>query len=1019
MSKDSFDKYKLLKPLALRSMIAAALGVAAPAMLITPAHAQEAASDLEEIVVTGSRIVRRDYDAASPIVTVGQEAFQQNSSVSVENVLNQLPQFVPSQTQFSSTDVQPSAFNTPGIATLNLRGLGANRNLVLIDGRRPQPANAQLVVDVNSIPSAAIESVEVISGGASSVYGADALAGVTNFKLKRNFEGASFDVQTSVTEQGDGEETTLSGLIGGNFDGGRGNVMIGLSASKRNSVRQADRDFYVNGWQDPNTTAGSQVPFSRFDPGRANRPTQGALDTIFGAGVATPADPIYVNYDGSVFINTASAGAVGYTGPLNDELKILGDGTLNPGGLAVNSVDQLITTPLERYTFFANANYEINDNMSVYLQGNYSSLEVSTVLNYAPATSAWNSSVPNDGRTIPTDLQTLLDSRENAAADWTLERVVDFAGPRRTQNNSDVFQLLGGIEGSFGDTTWTYDAYVSHGKTSLLTEMTGFPGVQNLRRVVAADDFGKNLNESVGPPLFYELKCETGLPIVSDFTPSQDCIDAISTNMKHLTEITQDIAEVNIQGELFELPAGVLQAAFGATYRENDYRWRPDAQLVRPSTNFPAGLFPTSSTQGKTDVSELYGEFLIPVLSDLPGIQSLDLEVGLRYSDYNTAGEIWTYKGLADWSINDTVRIRGGYQMANRAPNVAELYTGVTTSVVGFTGADPCMSNTSNTWGNHPDNPERDQAIAQCSAIINNSGANNDSQWHTDPNFPDNIVGPFPFPFALELANITGNENLKNEEAETYTLGAVFNSPFSGVFENATLSIDWYQIEISNAIAPTDAFSVYAKCLNEDGSNPNYEFNDYCKLIVRESGSGYRAAVNTPYFNLGGIETAGVDVQLNWSLDMAGGMLNINAALNYLDYYRDQQTVADDFIDATGTFANGGQFDYRTLTTVSYMRDSWSVGLRHRFLPSINSADYKNDNDTTVQGADSYNLFSAFGSYNINDSFSVRGGIDNLFDTDPEVVGRNPGTTNANGVTQAAYYDPLGRRYYIALSMNF
>ena len=177
-----------------------------------PVLAQD--DELEEITVTGSRIVRRDYEASSPIVTINADSFNQVSNVGVESALNQLPQFVPSQTQFSSGDIQSLAYNTPGIASLNLRGLGANRNLVLIDGRRAQPANALLVVDINTIPSAAVENIEIISGGASATYGADALAGVTNFKLRSNFEGIDMQFRTGITEQGDGQENRVSLLLG-------------------------------------------------------------------------------------------------------------------------------------------------------------------------------------------------------------------------------------------------------------------------------------------------------------------------------------------------------------------------------------------------------------------------------------------------------------------------------------------------------------------------------------------------------------------------------------------------------------------------------------------------------------------------------------------------------------------------------------------------------------------------------------------------------------------------------------
>src|SRR5690606_22562735 len=246
----------------LGTAIGIALGLVTPGLVSTPLLAAE--PELEEVTVTGSRIVRRDYDAASPIVTVNEELFDQISTVGVENALNQLPQFVPAQTMFSSGDVQPSAFNNPGIVTLNLRGLGANRNLVLIDGRRAQPANASLVVDINSIPSAAIESVEIISGGASAVYGADAMGGVTNFKLKRNFEGLNLNIQTSATEQGGGRETTISALIGSGF-GDSGNAMVGITFSDREALFARERDFYVNGWRNVNTAGGEGIPFSNIE----------------------------------------------------------------------------------------------------------------------------------------------------------------------------------------------------------------------------------------------------------------------------------------------------------------------------------------------------------------------------------------------------------------------------------------------------------------------------------------------------------------------------------------------------------------------------------------------------------------------------------------------------------------------------------------------------------------------------------------------------------------------------------
>src|SRR5690606_28926419 len=239
-----------------------------------------------EIVVTGSRIARRDFTAASPVVTVGSESFENISTVGVEQMLNQFPQFQPSGSQFTNAGIQPGAFATPGIATLNLRGLGSNRNLVLINGRRGQPANATLVIDTNTIPASAIANVEVITGGASAVYGADAIGGVVNFILKDDFEGVEIDVQTSATQHGGGEETRFSVLMGGNY-GNTGNVMIGLEWATRNAVYQRDRDFYVDGWNDPGTLGTTTFIYDGGYETGSNAPSQAAVDQVF-ADVAAP-----------------------------------------------------------------------------------------------------------------------------------------------------------------------------------------------------------------------------------------------------------------------------------------------------------------------------------------------------------------------------------------------------------------------------------------------------------------------------------------------------------------------------------------------------------------------------------------------------------------------------------------------------------------------------------------------------------------------------------------------------------
>ncbi len=1011
----------LKKPRPLSTSIALALGLTLPVLVSSPSFAQE--PKLEEITVTGSRIVRRDNEASSPIVTVSAESLNQVSNLGIESALNQLPQFVPSQTQFSSGDIQSLAYNTPGIATLNLRGLGANRNLVLLDGRRAQPANALLVIDINTIPSAAVENIEIISGGASATYGADALGGVTNFKLKHNFEGFNLSAQTSTTEQGGGQETKISALIGARLGSG-GNVMLGIEGAERAEIKNIDRDFYLNGFLDPGTPSGvSSLRFAGYKPGGSSAPSAAAIASIFGSSSFTPgADSFFVNPNkATLFLNSPASGAVGYTGPLNSEFKLVNNGTNPVKALNENNVDAAFSAPLKRFSLFSRASYDFSDKLEVYMQGNFTHSTVSTNAAYSPALSQWNATIPRDGRALPAQLNTLLDSRANPTGSWPLEMgYIDFSGSRRNENSDEIFQLLAGVKGEIGNTGWSYDAYASHGETSLLARLSNYPMLQNFRAIIQAPNFGKGFTQSSGPPLFFGIKCTSGLPVFASFTASQDCIDSIYPEMKHLTTMQQDIMEVDATGDLFKLPAGTLQAAVGISTRKNSFSFEPDALLQITSTNYPIGLFPTSPTKGDTKVNEYYAEFVVPVVKSLPFVKEFNLELGARYSDYNTAGGIWTYKSLIDWTVTDDLRIRGGYQLANRAPNTAELYLGSSTSVVGFAGGDPCLTNTLNTWGNLPSNPNQAKVVALCNIINEKSGYPN-TPYKANPNA---IVGPFAFNFPLELAIASGNPNLKNEEAKTYTLGFVLKSPFKGLFERSSLSVDWYQINIKDAIAQGDSWSVYAKCFNQDGaSNPSYSYIDACSLIARDQ-DGYRATVITPYLNLGGIQTSGVDVQFNWGFDALGGKMNLTSVVNFLDYFRDQQSDKVAYVDRTGTLSGlnggpGGNYDYRMTSTLSYMRDDWSVGLRMNYLPAIKNAAYATNKATTVEGAGSYSNFSAFGSYQWTKQVSLRGGIDNLFNTDPEIVGRNPGVTNALGATSPGFYDAIGRRYYVAVELNF
>jgi len=266
----------------------------APASVVQAqeAPAKESAGQLEEVVITGSRIKRRDYEASSPILTVDDSLLKNSSTAAIETNLTKLPQFHPVQTPTMAGDIQPTATNTPGAATISLRGLGANRNLVLIDGRRATPGNASQVVDINTIPSMAIERVETITGGASATYGADAVGGVVNFIMRKKFQGFQLDAQTGQSERGDGIEYQVGGIMGANLADDKGNVMLAFATNRRQSAKRIDRPWFTAQMRDPTIGGDEFFPtFSGFDPLFGNAPSQAAYDAIFSAAApgAVPA----------------------------------------------------------------------------------------------------------------------------------------------------------------------------------------------------------------------------------------------------------------------------------------------------------------------------------------------------------------------------------------------------------------------------------------------------------------------------------------------------------------------------------------------------------------------------------------------------------------------------------------------------------------------------------------------------------------------------------------------------------
>jgi outer membrane receptor protein involved in Fe transport len=1046
-----------------RYLVHATIAAVLAAAMYQTAQAQETpeaqASPLEEVVVTGSRIQRsKDLESSSPLVTVSSDVLTNISTVGVENALNQLPQFIPAQTQFVNSDNSPSATDVPGAATINLRGLGTNRTLVLLDGRRAQPSSVALVVDVNSIPEAAIDHVEVVTGGASAVYGADAIAGVVNFRLKNHFQGAELDAQTGITQQGDGMESRLSATLGTDFAEHRGNILTILEWAKRDAVYQSNRSFFSDSWTDPfsNSAMAQLFSFNDYNPA-GNLPTSAAVNSIFGnIGVPTTT-AFWFNTDQTLFKNSFVAGnpaasTAGFDSalPANTSRQGNQNNILNQ-----HFADSYVSSPMTRYSMFTKVNYNLTDSITAFFQGNFSENNVSSLTLATPSRSSWVVTLPycsdqtlaagtnptcaatRASHPVPTQLATLLDSRASRDAPWTLESTLFYLGPRIADITTNVFQVMAGLDGALPVKDWTWEAYVSHGETSIDDNMeSGFASVQRYGNILNAPSNGTNLNlggygagytsSGLSAGLGAQVNCTSGLPVFSaaSFTPSKDCVNAIGLEPNTRTHIQQDVVEVTSQGGIFNLPAGELRGSLGLDWRRDYGVFSPDPDLDSNSVyETVAGNFTTAGAQGATEVKEVYGELLVPVLKDLPAIKSLNLELGDRFSEYNTAGNTSTWKALLNWAPVSFLTFRGGLQYAVRAPNIAELYIGNSEAAVTFPYGDPCAgANTTAPWGNVASNPNRAKVQALCGSIIGKF----------DPTSPY-FVNPSTYPggsgsfLASENEIITGNANLKPETAHTVTVGTVFRSPFDNpALRSLTATVDYYKINMTDTIGVIDSVTVYQNCFNYNGvSNPNYDPNNsFCQLIGRQTTNGGRAFTTALYSNLGTLNTSGLDYTFNWRAalqDMFGhglpGTLGFHVSGTWLMSYKQQTAPSAAIVQLAGTGSTTGTsyYSYRTFSGLSYEVGPASVEVDWTHLPTIENVIQASQPNTTVQPTRQYNLFNLSAGWEFNQNLSMRFGVDNLFDRQAPVVGAQPGVTDGAGSTNASIYDVLGRRFYLSV----
>jgi iron complex outermembrane recepter protein len=1023
-------------------------GGASTIAMAAPAVAQDTGAEEEDrIVVTGSRIQRQDFEANSPFVTVDEDFLENSSTAAIETNLNRLPQFVPAQTPTAGGDIQPTATNTPGAATISLRGIGSNRNLVLIDGRRGTPINASGVVDISTLPSSAIERVEVISGGASATYGADAIAGVTNFILKSNFEGLELDAQVGITQEGDGFEYQLGGIMGADFADGRGNVSIAMSMNTREANYQRDRSWYQDLWADPNV-GGTQffipAPGASFEAG--NFPNYNLLfpNAPANAGSAT----VYFRDDGEAF----TIGANGTNANFGTSMAPLDDPrfkrTIN-GAIGTNNTNLYLILPLTRYNMFMRGNYELNDWIGVFAQGSFSHVETYTRNEPSPAVNGWTVNLDPtkiNPAILPADLRTLLNSRPNPNGTFRLQALL--FDDRETFTDVTTYNMTTGLEGSIPGTSFTWEAFVSHGISATQTKQTGVNSLARFTAVVTAPNFGQGFIQqgNAGPPNFFfgssTARCTTGLnlynPPAGGF--SEDCLEAIRADLKNRSEVEQTIAEFNVSGGLLDLPAGEVGIAIGGSFREVEYEFVNDTLTTqgRSFLDQAQGIYPSGNVSAGYDAHELYGELLIPVLSDLPLIQQFNLEVGGRMSKYNTTGTSYTYKLLGDWEVTDWMRFRGGYNRAERAPNIGELFLAAQQTFGVNTSGDPCslanpLSFSANQVGDQFAGGNANGALVQAVCRIQMEASGNAQ---ADDDYYNGVQSPATFAFAFPTT--VGNPNLRPEKGSTWTAGVVLSSPFdSPLLNRLRLSIDWFDIKIDRAIGEEAAGFVLQRCYDAN-LNPAFASNNAatiaasasCQLVPRNA-TGAIGNILRTYTNNGSVHVQGIDAALNWGFDVGPGSVALSINANYLIDFESRSSAAVPLVDYVGTLGttenglNATAYEYRLFSALSYTIGSLNVGLQWEHKPSIeDSTEALINASTPTTGFPAYNMFFLNASYAVTDNVNIRFGVDNLFNKAPPLgnvnTAANPTLGQLSGGSfNAANYDTNGRRFYLGANFQF
>ncbi|MES2289245.1 MAG: TonB-dependent receptor [Pseudomonadota bacterium] len=998
--------------------------VAAPAFAQTkPADDTSAAAD---IVVTGSRIKSLTLTSPSPLQAVTSESIENAGATNVQQVLAQIPAVgVPSQTRVGN-----AGDTNPGLSTVNLRNLGTDRTLVLIDGRRTVagiPGTAQ--VDLSMIPASFVERVDVLTGGASAVYGSDAIAGVVNFIYKKNFQGFQGNIQGGESELGDDQRWSINGTFGQNFADDRGNVMVYAGYNHEGNVPNYKRERTASGYSslgnllrvggnsDANLTAAQNLFNRYYSPSNV-----GSGGTFNFGGVGSR----LILPDGSLDVFPSLTAA-----NITDAATLAKVAKYGYNAAAVGQQ----ASPSDQFTVATRINFDVTENLNLFAESTYSNYRTVGKREASPmrtdsalgAFTGSNGFFPIQFQVVnpnnPADVRILnnplvptavFNAADNRFANDTfaskdisfLIRTTGFGdGTRSTPTERDNFRVAAGGTYKLGG-DWSADFYYQYGFTKQRQGMTGLADLNRLVQAVQVipDVFDYNRNGNTTEAICVDATARSqgcvpiniyGLNADGSSKISKEAAAYLMTDLSRYSKQVMQTASVNVGGPIFNLPAGPVQISVGAEWREEDSNEDFDP-LTNTARN---GYVQLLDTFGSFNVKEAYGEVVVPLIHNTPLIHNLTLRGAARLSDYSTVGSFWAWNVGGEWSPVEDIRFRAVYAHAVRAPNIGELYAAAAAGIITIT--DPCQGVT----------------LAATSATAVNC--------RKDPGILANIAANGSVVLTSSdtagVGSITAaNPNIKQETGKTLTLGAVINPRSINALRDFTFSVDYFDIELEGAINRLAAATVLNKCYVSG-------LSDFCQFVTRRQSPSGAFSVGSVeqvvrgLVNSGGSFTRGLDFTINYSPRLFGGQANFHASWTHLLKQGIVPLTGDAYDNQMGEI--GTPQDSAT-AQISWDNDTFGFTLNTQYVGQ-QEFDYENYqvNFRLADGSLPDRKYFTIGSKIYNDlqvrykgiqNIELYAGVNNLFDVQqpPLWAGTPNGSPNS-------IWDIIGRRYYAGARVKF